>query len=190
MGKDEIKQLTDYELVLEVLSDLSNYQFVIERYSDKLIKYIQRLIYVNREDAEDILQEVFIKTYRNLNSYNPKYKFSSWIYRITHNEAISFLRSRQTKIPTVVNEFEKDVFAELVSDVNLEDEYISKATSQTVHQVLAKLDTKYRSVLVLRFIEDMDYNEISNTLQISVGTVGSLINRAKSKFKELIESNE
>lgn len=189
-NKSYIEKLSDYELVLEVLADLDKYQYIIERYSARLIAYIQRVIYVNKEDAEDILQEVFIKTYKNLNLYNPKYKFSSWIYRITHNEAISFLRLGHNKIIKVSNEFEKDVFSELVSEVDVEAEYIRRATSENVHKILSKLDRKYSDVLVLRFMEEMDYNEISDTLHISTGTVGSLINRAKVKFKELIENNE
>lgn len=190
MGKGKLGQLSDQEIVKAVLSDLKNYKYIIERYQGKLLVYIQRAINVNKEDAEDILQEVFIKVYKNLNSYSEEFKFSSWIYRITHNEAISFLRSNHSKIKVIATDQEKNVFEELASEVDIEAEFIRSSTSKQVHLILSKLDKKYKDVLILRFIEEMDYAEISDILHISAGTVGSLINRAKVKFKELINNNE
>jgi len=180
---------TDKEIVKLVVEDSDNYRYLVERYEKKLLRYIKRLLYINTEDAEDILQEVFIKAYRNLNSYSPKYKFSSWIYRIAHNEAISFLRKNKKRRLEIVNDPEKNIFDTLASDLDLEKEYIEKDSEKEFENVLYKLDTKYRDILVLKFLEGKDYNEISEILHISSGTVGSLISRAKVKLKDLIELN-
>lgn len=178
---------TDEEIVKLTVESSDNYRYLVERYEKKLLRYIKRLLYINTEDAEDILQEVFLKAYRNLNSYNPKYKFSSWIYRIAHNEAISFLRRNKKRKFEVVNDPEKNIFDTLASDLDLEKEYIEKDREKELEKVLYKLDAKYRDVLVLKFLEGKDYNEISEILHISAGTVGSLISRAKVKLKDLIE---
>jgi len=71
---------------------------VVEKYEQKLMKYILRITSVDKEDAENILQEVFIKAYRNINSYNAKYSFSSWIYRIAHNHSLDFYRKYKNKL--------------------------------------------------------------------------------------------
>jgi len=187
MRRDGVTQKTDYEIVLQTLENVDDYKYLIQRYEKKLFIYIQRILYVNKEDTEDILQEVFIKAYRNLNSYNPQYQFSNWIYRITHNEAISFLRSNKKRQLEISNDMENSIFDTIASDIDIEKEAIKDWDSRRVHEILAKLDSKYREVLVLKYIEEKDYNEISDILQVPSGTVGSLINRAKDKFKKLVK---
>lgn len=181
--KNKYTELSDQEIVELVKEDLEIYKYLIERYERQLLIYIRRVIYVSTEDAEDILQEVFLKVYRNLNGYNNKYKFSSWIYRIAHNEAVSFLRKK--KDLEIVQD--SDIFDNIPSDVDIEDEFLKDLKSKEVRKLLSKLDRKYREVLVLRYFEEMEYNEISEILHIPSGTVASLINRGKEKFKILIE---
>ena len=180
---------SDEEIVQMTLENINNYRYIIERYEGKLMRYIRGLLYVNTEDAEDILQEVFIKAYRNLNSFNPKYKFSNWIYRIAHNEAVSFLRKNKKRKLEIANDPEKDIFENLASDLDLEKEYMEEDSAKRVGKILAKLDTKYRDVLVLKYLEGKDYNEISEILHIPSGTVGSLISRAKIKLKDMMISD-
>ena len=180
----EEKELSDLEIVENVKKDLNAYRYVIERYESKLLRYIQRILYISTEDAEDILQEVFLKAYRNINSYNPKYSFSNWIYRIAHNEAISFLRKKKI---TISNTEDEDIFDRIPSEEDIEDDFLESVKSSEVRDILSKLDQKYREVLVLRFFEEKEYNEISEILHISSGTVASLINRGKEKFKILVE---
>ncbi|OGC46216.1 hypothetical protein A3J98_01885 [candidate division WS6 bacterium RIFOXYC1_FULL_33_10] len=180
----EEKELSDLEIVENVKKDLNAYRYVIERYESKLLRYIQRILYISTEDAEDILQEVFLKAYRNINSYNPKYSFSNWIYRIAHNEAISFLRKKKI---TISNTEDEDIFDRIPSEEDIEDDFLESVKSSEVRDILSKLDQKYREVLVLRFFEEKEYNEISEILHISSGTVASLISRGKEKFKILIQ---
>jgi len=176
--------MSDQQIVELVKLDTSKYKYLIERYEKQLSVYIQRILFVSREDAEDILQDVFIKAYRNINGYNPKYKFSSWIYRIAHNESISFLRKNKRNVEVV---HDTEIFDNIPSDIDIEDEFLKEMKSTQVKELLSKLDSKYREVLILRYFEEMEYNEISEILHISSGTVASLINRGKEKFKILIE---
>jgi RNA polymerase sigma-70 factor (ECF subfamily) len=189
MNVIDYTEKNDIELLDLALVNPNDYQYLMKRYEKKLLLYIQRIIYVGKEDAEDVLQEVFIKVYKNLNGFNRKYQFSSWIYRITHNEAISFIRSRRIEKENVHNNIEEQVFENLASEVDLESEFARNMDKEHVHRILDMLDDKYKDVLILKYIEEMDYNEIADVLKISSGTVGSLINRGKEKFKLLMKQN-
>jgi RNA polymerase sigma-70 factor (ECF subfamily) len=176
-------EMSDQQIVELVKVDTSKYKYLIERYERQLSIYIQRILYVTTEDAEDILQEVFLKAYRNINGYDPRYKFSSWIYRIAHNESISFLRKNKRNVEEV---HDTEIFDNIPSDIDIEDDFLKDLQSTEVRKLLSKLDPKYREVLVLRYFEEKEYNEISEILHIPSGTVASLINRGKEKFKILV----
>lgn len=191
---NNLQEINDNELVLKVFEDPNNFKYIIQKYEHKLSQYIQRILYVNKEDIEDILQEVFINVYKNLNAYNPNYKFSSWIYRITHNECINFLRRNKNlkQINTNIrinNENDEifDLLDNIASDIDLEKEIIKNHEKDIVHKILLELDEKYRAVLVLKYLEEKDYTEISDILKIPIGTVGSLINRAKKNFIKILK---
>jgi len=178
------EKYTDQDIVELVKKDTQNYKYLMDRYESKLLIYIRRIIYVSKEDAEDILQEVFIKAYKNIYGYNPKYKFSNWIYRITHNEAISFLRKKKRSIISFQDE---DIFDRIKSDINMEEDFIKESEREKVKTVLSMLDQKYREVLVLKYFEEKEYNEIAEILHLPSGTVASLISRGREKFKLLME---
>ncbi|MHC1716363.1 MAG: RNA polymerase sigma factor [Candidatus Dojkabacteria bacterium] len=180
----------DSKLVKLVLEDADNYKLVVERYQNQLLWYIKRVLYINTEDAEDILQEVFIKAYRNINSYNSQYKFSNWIYRIAHNEAINFLRKNKNRKLEVANDPDNPIFDDIASELDIEKEYIDSCSKDEIEKHIHSLEPKYRDVVILKFMEEKDYNEISEILHIPSGTVGSLISRAKVKLRELILLNE
>jgi len=94
---DNQNNLLDEDLVKLTLEKQDNFLYLIKRYEAKLSRYIRRIAGLNKEDTEDILQEVFIKVYQNLNSFDKDLKFSSWIYRITHNEVIDSYRKKQAR---------------------------------------------------------------------------------------------
>jgi len=99
MSKNEEKEknLSDNELVKIICQkDVARYDEIIDRYQGKLFAYLYRLM-GSKEDADDVLQDVFLKAYENLKSYDPKRKFSSWIYRISHNEAVNYIRRKSLK---------------------------------------------------------------------------------------------
>jgi len=181
---------SDKELVALSLKDQSYYLCLIKRYEGKLLKYIFRISSFSKEDAEDILQEVFIKAYQNLNDFDPEFKFSSWIYRITHNQTISHFRKAKAR-PDVVNfDINNESFANLIADgLDIEKEFDKKYLLKSVKDALLLLDEKYREVLVLKFLEEKDYNEIAYILRKPMGTVATLINRAKKKLKDEIRKN-
>ncbi|HBU07292.1 MAG TPA: hypothetical protein DEB09_04380 [Candidatus Magasanikbacteria bacterium] len=179
---------TDEELVPLVLENQSYFLCLMEKYESKLLRYIMRISNVRYEDAEDVLQEVFIKVYENLNGFDPDLKFSSWVYRIAHNHVISEFRKKRNQTEIILSE-EED-WQNFVSDLDIADQVDIQLSKEVINKVLNSLDVKYREVLFLKFLEERDYKEISDILKKPMGTVATLINRAKEKFKkELVKQN-
>src|SRR3989344_7267924 len=94
----------DEEIVVQTFADKEAFAGLIERYEKKLTRYLERLGVASKEDREDILQNAFIKAYRNLASFDPALSFSSWMYRIVHNEAMSFFRARRSRPQVILDE--------------------------------------------------------------------------------------
>lgn len=175
--------LSDEALVSSTLTNSNDFGVLIERYEKKIQRYIYRLGIRNFEDQQDVLQEIFIKAYRNLNSFDTSLTFSSWLYRIAHNEAISWYRKHTSRpeghlladsdeILGIIAS--KEEGPDLIFDQNLNADAVTKA--------LTKIEDKYREVLFLRYFEHMEYNEISDILRIPPGSVGTLIHRGKKQL--------
>ena len=183
MTDNQISQIPDEEIVSMTLRERSTFGFIVERYESKLRRYIERLGVKNKDDQMDVLQEIFIKAYKNLNSFDMGMSFSAWIYRIAHNEAISWYRKHNVRpeghliadSSEILNLIKsKEQTADVIFDQNINAEEVNKA--------LLKIDEKYRQVLTLRYFEHMEYDEISDVLKIPVGSVGTLIHRGKKQL--------
>ncbi len=179
----KLNKFSDEELAEIVRTkDNSAYAELIHRYEKKLLRYATYLI--NDEDlAADAVQEGFIKAYINLNSFNSKLKFSSWLYRIVHNQAINLISKNKRNIST-------DEILEMGSGTNLEDEFIKKEIKNNLHDCLNKINLLYKVPLTLYFLEEKSYEEISNILRIPIGTVGTRINRAKIMVKKICQKKQ
>ncbi len=175
---------TDEELIVLTLEDENFYALLVERYEDKLTRYILRISGGSKEDVEDTLQDVFISAYKNLNDFDPDLKFSSWIYRIAHNKVISHFRKVTARPKTTTYEGDSQLLNILASDLDIARDLERKYTGEEVRSILNDLDERYKEVLVLKFLEEKDYKEISDILEKPMGTVATLINRAKKQFKE------
>jgi len=138
-------------------------------------------------EAEEILQEVFVKVWKNLREFDGSVKFSSWIYRITHNETISAFRKSQSRGEKEQVSLDEDLFQIPSTELDISQTIDQKITAPIVHKILNGLSPKYREILVLKFLEDKSYEEISDILKKPMGTVATLINRAKKAFRESAE---
>jgi len=178
------QNLSDAELVRLSLADQNDFLYLVDRYKGKLMNYIRRLTNVNDDDAEDILQEVFIKVYLNLNGFNPDLKFSSWIYRVTHNQVISSHRRLKARPEGYAVNIDDQAALGLAADTNIVAETDLQIMKQNITKVLDRLDRKYRDILILKFLEEKNYQEISDIIRKPLGTVASTINKAKQEFKK------
>lgn len=181
-AKQNLAEKTDEELVQLTINNQDNFVYLIQRYRPKLLRYIVRISSLSNEDAEDLLQEVFIKAYQNLNDFDLELKFSSWIYRITRNQVISNFRKTKARPQRLAWDEENDLANTLKSDHDLEAEIDQSLSREKISEVLNCLDYKYKEVLELKFFEEKDYQEISDIIKKPMGTVATLINRAKKKF--------
>ncbi len=172
---------TDEEVVQQVQSgDKDAFGLVVDRYERPLCAFIFRLL-GDKENCADALQETFLKAYKNINSFNIQRKFSSWIYRIAHNEAITHYRNNTKHVAL-------DDTAEIASEENNETAVQQKLDSVGHKKLLSKalltITLKYREVIVLRYFEDRSYEEISEIMHIPVNTVGTYLSRGKSEIKK------
>jgi len=179
---------SDEQLVQESLKDKNKFAILVERYEQKLLRYIKRLTDNHSNLSEDILQEVFIKIYRNLNNFNPSLKFSSWAYRIAHNESINHIRKIKETIPIETDDTETaNLINILESDTDIQEEVSTNELATKIRKIVHKLPKKYKDVIILYYLEDKDYQEISDILKKPTGTIGTLLSRAKTKFKKLAQ---
>ncbi|NCN11842.1 RNA polymerase sigma factor [Candidatus Kaiserbacteria bacterium] len=174
---------SDEELVQLTLSDKEYFGVLVDRYEAKLTRYIARLGIRQLEDQQDVLQEIFLKAYRNLNGFDTSLRFSSWIYRITHNEAISWYRKQNVRPEGHLIGDSDELLMLLKSKEESVDEQFDKMINvKELNKALEKIDEKYREVIILRFFEDKEYEEISDILEIPVGSVGTLLHRGKKQL--------
>jgi len=175
---------SDQELVTLTLQDQENFVCIVERYQAALLRYIHRISNLSSEEAEDVLQDIFIKIYTNLNDFDQSLKFSSWVYRITHNQVISNFRRNKARPQSVDLEIESEHIMSLASKLDLEKEVDGVYLREAIEKVLSEMDIKYREVLILKFLEEKSYKEISDILKKPMGTIATLVNRAKGKFRD------
>ena len=181
---ENIENLTDEELVKKSLENIDYFAYIFDRYENKLTRYILRLSTFSLNEAEEVLQESFIKAWKNLNDFDESLKFSSWIYRIVHNTTITEWKKSQSKWKDKKQELDEEIFVNLPSSLNLEDELDKKLNSEHIRKILNLMPEKYSEVLILKFLEDKDYKEISDILKKPWWTIATLINRAKKSFQE------
>lgn len=186
----EYQSLTDRDLIAVVLSNKEAFSAIIYRYEAALRRYIFRLGVRNSGDIEDILQNVFIKCYRYLRSFNNSFPFSSWIYRIAHNETYDFFRSKKRRPEIALDESLGQNFLNIETNDNNEYLFDKEVDSRHVNEALESLDKKYRDVLLLRYVEEKDYAQISDILQIPPGSVATLIHRGKIALRKALEKKQ
>lgn len=174
---------SDEELVKMTLEDKSYFGDLVDRYQAKLTRYVARLGVRDIDDQMDVLQDIFLKTYRNLNGFDTSLKFSSWIYRIAHNEAISWYRKKNVRPEGHLIGDSEEMISFLSSKEEMADvEFDKTVNSKALNEGLQKIDDKYREVIILRFFEHKEYEEISDILKIPVGSVGTLLHRGKKQL--------
>jgi RNA polymerase sigma-70 factor (ECF subfamily) len=177
---DSYAKLTDEAVVQLVRSkNKEAYAAIIKRYKSKLLRYAAFLV-GSDAIAADVVQDSFIKAYINLNGFDTKKQFSSWIYRIVHNEAMNVLHRQKRSQPI-------DETMDFDSGVDIEDDFIRSELTSMTHDCLLSLPVMYREPVTLYYLDDKTYEEISTILRIPVGTVGTRISRAKAQLKKICQ---
>jgi RNA polymerase sigma-70 factor (ECF subfamily) len=165
---------------------------LVNRYQTRLLNFIYRTV-GDRERAEDLVQEVFIRVYRHLHRFDRSKKFSTWVYTIASNLAKNELRNR-SRNPLVLFQTMKNTWEDEDRPLQFEDPqsrpddmFRKRHLRQLVEHTVAQLPEHHREVFVLRELEGKSYEEIAEITDCNLGTVKSRLNRARNAFAEIIE---
>ncbi len=188
INEKDLENKTDEQIVALTLENQDCFLGIIKKYKTKLYAYIRRISNASPQDAEDILQDVFIKAYLNLNDFDTDLKFSSWIYRIAHNQVISEHRKKQARPEGYAVELEDINSQKFILDFDIEKNIDTQLLRKNIFKILDNLDEKYKEIIILKFFEEKSYQEISDIIQKPMGTVASLMNKAKKEFKKVLDT--
>ena len=176
---------TDYELVQASLNgNMLAFEELVLRYKNLVYSVVLRMVN-NTEDANDLAQEIFIKTYRYLEKYSPEYKFSTWIIKIATNSVIDFRRKKKIDTIDIL-----EMSYELPDKATPESLYIEKERKKGLSGYIDELPDMYKIPIVLYHMESMSYQEISEILGISLSKVKNRIFRGRKILKDLISSSK
>ena len=171
----------DCRLVELVLGgDDTAFEYLFNRYREAIRRlFVQRLGGVN--DADDLLQETFIKVYINLHRYSADYTFGQWVYTIARNTFIDFMRRRQEDLSV-----DERFSAPAATTPTPEESVINLQQRSQIESYLDRLSPRYRRLIVMRFFEEYSYEEIAAKLELPLGTVKTQIHRAREQMCRLI----
>jgi RNA polymerase sigma-70 factor (ECF subfamily) len=178
---------TDEVIAVEVQrGDIESFRVLVERFEPKINRYANRFLF-NGDEAKDLVQEVFIKAYVNIKSFDADRRFSPWIYRIAHNEFVNALKKR-TKERANTSLFDFDtLFPHLMAKETADAAFNNHEMKKMLEDCLDKISPKYKEPLVLYYFEEMDYKEIADILHIPVSTVGVRLQRGKTMLKKIVK---
>lgn len=186
MDHETISGHSDAQIAALSLTDAQYFTYIVARYEAKFRRYISRLG-VAAEYIDDVLQNIFIKIYINLADFNSALSFSSWAYRIAHNEAISFYRHRKARPEGNAIAVPDEIIENIANDVDVVAHVEHGLRAEVLQTTLSHLSADARNIIVLRYFEEKSYEEISDILRVPLGTVATKIFRAKRELKSLLE---
>ncbi len=187
------KALEDYELVqAAIIGDQKAYAELMDRYRQSVFHTMLKMVN-NRDDADDLTIEAFGKAFNKLNSYAPRYAFSTWLFKIAINNCIDHIRKKRLHLLSIDDPIEYDSDYDYTHNIRAiqldpEEKFIRDQKVQLMRSMLNKLSYKYRLMIELRFFEEMSYEEIATELEIPLGTVKAQLFRAKEILFELLQS--
>lgn len=190
-GKLDPNQVPDHELVVRARKGSeAAYRELLGRYQRPVFSLVYRMVR-DREQAEDLSQETFVKVFNNIDRYDPKYKFSSWIFKIATNVSIDALRKKEPHTVSLDGsrnaETDEEVEATRITavsrDENPEELLEARELGSEIERAIGMLRPEYRTAVVLRHVEGRAYEEIAEIMAVPLGTVKTYIHRARGELR-------
>ena len=185
----QTKDITDEVLIKRFQDgDLSAYDIIVRRYKDQLLNFAYRFL-GNSEESEDVVQETFLRLYRNRHAYRQIAKFSTWIYTIAGNLAKTELRKRKRRKLVSISDmgFEDKEYEIEDQAADTERSAESALTDKIIQKAINELSPRFKQVILLRDVQELSYEEIGKILNIPLGTVKSRVNRARLKLQSKLQ---
>ena len=192
---DELGTLPDADVVrLAQQGRELAFRELVRRYERPVFSLVFRMVR-DRETAEDLAQDAFVKVLNHIDKYSPEFKFSSWLFKIANNVAIDHLRKRRLDTISIDGSPHASTASEVeATTLNLEseqesalDELEAKELGSAIEQAIARLRPEYRACIMLRHVEGRAYEEIAATLDLPLGTVKTYIHRARHELRKALE---
>lgn len=183
-----MEPLTDEALVSATLEgDADSFTELVRRYQSRLVNYLYRLL-GNLEEAHEVAQEVFLKIHQALDRFDPKYRFSTWIFRVAQNAAIDQIRKRRLKLVSLTRPDDGDDETrdwDLPSpDRDAYGDFRNEERGDAIHEAIHELPEEYRELIVMRHFGDLSYDEIATTKEMPLGTVKNKLFRGRQMLKD------
>jgi RNA polymerase sigma-70 factor, ECF subfamily len=170
--------------------DQETFEGIVDLFKDKIYRHCYRMVGDGHE-AEDLAQETFLRAYRNISKYNNEFKFSTWIYRIATNLCIDRLRKKKpdyyldAEVPGTDG---ANMYSQLSADDPLPEQVVTENERwNELQEEIMKLPEKYRTAIVLKYVEDLSLEEISQIMDIPVPTVKTRIHRGREALKKVFQ---
>ena len=195
MSATDVASLTDQEIVSWALDGAETaYRELLRRYERPVYALVYRMVR-DRELAEDLTQETFVKVLNALDRYRPEYKFSSWIFKIANNAVIDQLRRKELDTlsleggpdATTPDRIEATSLQVGTDDESPLDELEARELGSAIEQAIAQLRPEYQSCIIMRHVEGRPYDEIAEILDLPLGTVKTYIHRARTELRTILE---
>lgn len=190
------KAVEDYEWVCQAVdnNDQMAYAALMERYRESVYHTMYKMVH-NKDDAEDLTIEAFAKAFRKLDSYTPTYAFSTWLFRIATNNGIDYIRKKRIKMLSIDDPLGEDGVQDFSNNLKSnaldpEERYIRQQRKTIMRDLLNKLSPKYKRMIELRFFDELSYQEISEELELPIGTVKAQLFRAKELLFDILKHSK
>jgi RNA polymerase sigma-70 factor (ECF subfamily) len=186
--------LSDHDLVVRAQKGSEKaYRELLERYQRPVFSLIYRMVR-DREQAEDLSQETFVRVFNHIDRYDPAYKFSSWIFKIATNLTIDWMRKKEvptvsidgSRYATTSDEIEASTITVESKDETPEELLIARELGNEIEQAITRLRPEYKTAILLRHVEDRPYEEIAQIMSLPLGTVKTYIHRGRKELQEML----
>lgn len=182
----------DYDLVLQAIAgDQKAYAELLGRYRDAIYFMLLKMV-SNSSDAEDLTIEAFGKAFKNINQYTPSYAFSTWLFKIATNNCIDFIRKKKLNNVSLdqAGAHEDSVPMTIPTDTpDPEENLISQQKVVLLRSIVSKLKPRYRKLIELRYFHEYSYEEISEELELPIGTVKAQLFRARELLYNILKNS-
>ena len=188
------KALKDFELIDKAKTgDQKAYADLMKRYKKSVYHTLLKMVR-NVDDAEDLTIEAFAKAFRNLDKFDPKFTFSTWLFRVATNNCIDFIRRKKLETMSISSGYTDSSGSEITMDLrdgnlNPQEDVIKGQRSQIVHHIVDKLPARYQTLVRMRYFSELSYEEIAKELNAPLGTVKAQLHRARELLYDLVKNN-
>jgi RNA polymerase sigma-70 factor (ECF subfamily) len=186
----------DYKLVRAAIDqgDQKAYAELMVRYRDSVYFMLLKMVN-NKDDADDLTIEAFGKAFKRLEQYTPNYAFSTWLFKIASNNCIDFIRKKKKNTFSIDKTYENEEGSEMAMDLRSElldpeEKVMKKQKVKLMREVVDKLKPRYRTLVELRYFEELSYEEIAEQLDLPLGTVKAQLFRAREFLYNILKSSE